>query len=122
MAVINRLVGTEEEKMVKALFDALERREEIIKHAKNCEEFLGHGDAGRKIAKTLADANVEVPTADTCADPYVTYAILDAPPPNCGNCEIVAMYDETGLAVEDGTRVKKYLVRGLLTGLLKWLR
>lgn len=122
MAGLNRLVGTEEERIVMASFDALERREEIIKHARDCEEFLGHGDAGQKIAKTLADANVEVPTADTRADPYITYAILDAPPPNCGNCETVAMYDETGLAVEDATKAKKYLIRGPLTELLKWLR
>jgi len=46
----------------------------------------------------------------------------ETPAPNCGNCETVAMYDETGLAVEDGTRAKKYLVRGPRTGLLKWLR
>jgi hypothetical protein len=46
----------------------------------------------------------------------------ETPAPNCGNCETVAMYDETGLAVEDGTRAKKHLVRGPLTGLLKWLR
>jgi len=50
------------------------------------------------------------------------YYMVNALPPNCGNCEIVAMYDETGLAVEDVIKAKKYLIRGPLTELLKWLR
>jgi hypothetical protein len=32
------------------------------------------------------------------------------------------MYDETGLAIEDATKAKKYLIRGPLTELLEWLR
>jgi len=119
LAGINKLVGTEEEKVVAATLDTLERRDEIIKQARNCEDFLGRGDAGEKIAKILANNNIGVPAADTRMDPYVTYAILNAPPPNS---EVIAMYNDAGLAVEDATKARKFLVRSPLTKLLKWLQ
>jgi len=122
LAGINKLVGTEEEKIVTATLDTLERRDEIVKHARNCEDFLGRGDAGEKIAKILANVDVEVPTADTRTDPYITYAILNIPPSNCDNCELIAIYGNAGLAVEDATKARKFLVRGPLTKLLRWLQ
>lgn len=122
VAGINKLVGTEEEKIVTATLDTLERRDEIVKHARNCEDFLGRGDAGEKIAKILANVNVEVPTADTRTDSYITYAILNTPPSNCDNCELIAIYGNAGLAVEDATKARKFLVRGPLTKLLRWLQ
>lgn len=108
---INKVVGVEWQRVVEETLSAVEKRDELVKRASALSNPLGDGKAGERIAailKRAVEEGIKVPSSDTREKPAITYAVTEAPQPTD---EVVAMYDERGLATVDKARARLYLVR-----------
>jgi len=110
---INKIVGTEWQKIVEEAIKSIDSRSEIIKRAGIIPNPFGDGRAGEKISLILKhklEEGVEIMFQDVREDPFITYAIKSRPPHGDFN-SVVAMYDEKGMVTTDVSKARLFLVR-----------
>jgi len=117
---INRVIGVEAQKVVDEALKTINLRNDIIRNVEGMQNPLGDGRAGERIAKILseaADRGLHMESIDSCEDPYITYAMLgvsdysinSGKPLHVG--DIVAVYDDVGVAVADLSKARRIVVR-----------
>jgi len=117
---INRVIGVEAQKVVNEALKTINLRNDIIRNVKEVQNPLGDGRAGERIAKILSEAvnrGLHVESVDSREDPYITYVMLgmsyysisSGKPLHVG--DIVATYDESGVAVADLSKARRIVVR-----------
>jgi len=110
---INKVVGTEWQKIVEEAIKSINSRSAIIKQAENIPNPFGDGRAGERISSILKhklEEGIEITFQNVHEDPFITYAIRNRPPHGDFN-NIVAMYDEKGMATTDISKARLFLVR-----------
>ena len=121
LAGTNIVAGVEPEKVVSIALNMIERRGEIAKK-KSCNNLIGDGSAGEKIAKILNElrGKINVEAANTCEDPYIVHALIESLPQDSFP-DLIAMYDDSGLPTLDLSKTRQFLVRASLSRLRQWL-
>jgi len=110
---INKIVGTEWQKVVAETIKSISSRNEIIKQAENIPNPFGDGRASERISTILKhklEEGVKIMFKGVHEDPFITYAIKSRPPYGDFN-SVVAMYDEKGIATTDISKARLFLVR-----------
>ncbi len=118
---INRVVGVKAQRVVDKALKTIDMRDSIVANAKSVQNPLGDGRAGERIGKILKEAveqGIRVETIDSRANPYITYAILEYVFRSSNNSkellrtgDIVAMYDNDGIAVADPSKARRIVIR-----------
>jgi len=121
---INRIVGVEWKRVVEEALKVAEMRDEIVKNVEGKPNPLGDGRAGERIAGILKEGlkeGINIESADTRNDPYITYRLIfeDNTSNNDLAVDVVVMYDDEGLPVTDKSRARMFIVRGPLSRVLK---
>jgi deoxycytidine triphosphate deaminase len=100
----------------------MNKRRHLIER-RNCNELLGDGRAGERIASILRDSmgKVRVGDIDIRFDPYILHALVDSNGLDCNYTDLIALYDERGMPVLDPSKAAKKLVRISRSDLLKCL-
>jgi UDP-N-acetylglucosamine 2-epimerase (non-hydrolysing) len=115
LAGTNIVVGIEPGKVVSTALNMIELRDEIAKR-KGCNNLMGDGMAGEKIAKVLKEFKdkIVVETCDTREDPHIIHILVDASKitnVSSAEGEIIAMYDERGIPTTDISAARKLIIR-----------
>jgi len=118
---INKIVGVEAQRVVDEALKTIDMRDTIVANANSIQNPLGDGRAGERIAKILKEAveqGIQVETIDSREDPYITYTILEDVFSSSNNSkellrigDIIAMYDNDGIAIADPTKAGRIVVR-----------
>jgi len=122
LAGTNIVAGVEPEKVVPITLNMIERRGEIAKR-RGCNNLIGDGRAGERIAKILNEfrGKIAVETCDIREDPYIVHAFVESLPQD-NSLDLIAMYDDSGLPTLDSSKARWFLVRASLSRLKQWLK
>jgi UDP-N-acetylglucosamine 2-epimerase (non-hydrolysing) len=122
LAGTNIVAGVEADRVVAITLNMIERRNDIIK-MRGCNNLIGDGSAGEKIAKVLKEFKdkVIIETSDTREDPYILHALVDSVSQS-NLFDVIAMYDDKGLPTLEFSKAKQFLIRESLSKLRRWLR
>jgi len=122
LAGTNVVVGVEAERVVETALKILDVRGEIVKR-RGCNNMLGDGRAGERIAGILKDYVEGKPTveeSDTREDPYIVHVLFN------GNAiegtDVIIAYREDGMPTFEQSEAKWYLLRAPRSKLTGWPR
>jgi UDP-N-acetylglucosamine 2-epimerase (non-hydrolysing) len=122
LAGTNIVAGIEPEKVIPITLNMVERRGEIAKK-KGCNNLIGDGRAGERIAKILKESRdkIAVETSDIREDPYIVHALIESLPQD-NSLNLIAMYDDSGLPTLDSSKARWFLIKASLSRLRQWLK
>jgi hypothetical protein len=111
LAGTNVVVGVEVERVAGTALKILEVRGEIVKR-RGCNNMLGDGRAGERIAGILKDyveGKPIVEEPDTREDPYIVHALFNGMP--IEGADVIIAYGEDGIPTFELSKAKWYLLR-----------
>jgi UDP-N-acetylglucosamine 2-epimerase (non-hydrolysing) len=120
LAGTNVVVGVEAERVVETALKILGVRGEIVKR-RGCNNMLGDGRAGERIAGILKDYVEGKPTveeSDTREDPYIVHVLFNGMP--IEGADIIIAYEEDGIPTFELSKAKWYLLRTPRSKLTGW--
>jgi UDP-N-acetylglucosamine 2-epimerase (non-hydrolysing) len=120
LAGTNVVVGVEAERVVETALKLLEVRGEIVKR-RGCNNMLGDGRAGERIAGILKDYVEGKPTveeSDTREDPYIVHVLFNGMP--IEGADVIIAYGEDGIPTFELSKAKWYLLRTPRSKLTGW--
>jgi UDP-N-acetylglucosamine 2-epimerase (non-hydrolysing) len=122
LAGTNIVTGVEPEKVVSIALNMIERRGEIAKK-RGCNNLIGDGSAGERIAKILNESRdkIAVEASDIREDPYIVHALVESLPQD-NSLDLIAMYDDSGLPTLNSSKTRWFLVKASLSRLRQWLK
>jgi UDP-N-acetylglucosamine 2-epimerase (non-hydrolysing) len=120
LAGTNVVVGVEAERVVETALKILEVRGEIVKR-RGCNNMLGDGRAGERIAGILKDYVEGKPTveeSDTREDPYIVHVLFNGMP--IEGADVIIAYGEDSMPTFEPSKAKWYLLRIPRSKLTGW--
>jgi UDP-N-acetylglucosamine 2-epimerase (non-hydrolysing) len=122
LAGANTVAGVEPEKVIPITLNMVERRGEIAKK-RGCNNLIGDGRAGERIAKILNESRdkIAVEASDIHEDPYIVHTLVESLPQD-NSLDLIAMYDDSGLPTLNSSKTRWFLVKASLSRLRQWLK
>jgi UDP-N-acetylglucosamine 2-epimerase (non-hydrolysing) len=120
LAGTNVVVGVEVERVAGTALKILEVRGEIVKR-RGCNNMLGDGRAGERIAGILKDyveGKPIVEEPDTREDPYIVHVLFNGMP--IEGADVIIAYGEDGMPTFELSKAKWYLLRTPRSKLTGW--
>jgi UDP-N-acetylglucosamine 2-epimerase (non-hydrolysing) len=120
LAGTNVVVGVEVERVAGTALKILEVRGEIVKR-RGCNNMLGDGRAGERIAGILKDyveGKPIVEEPDTREDPYIVHVLFNGMP--IEGADVIIAYGEDGMPTFELSKAKWYLLRTPKSKLTGW--